>query len=106
MVYNEDSCEIKLESNKLVFVGKMEKADYNDVGKFLREADKNITGDNVEIDLQKLEFLNSSGIRTLAVFFLECTKKIKIKIDKELTWQRVGIVPLSKIKPNDSIVVE
>ncbi len=106
MKYIDENCEIKFENNKLMFIGKMEKSDYEDVGKFLHEINNIIITDSIEIDLQHLNFLNSSGIRILAVFVLECSKKIRIKIDKKLTWQRVGIVPLSRIKPDNSIIID
>ena len=60
----------------------------------------------VSADFTELNFLNSSGIKTIAVHLLKSLKKYKILINSELTWQKVGIIPLRLIRPKGEIVIE
>lgn len=106
MEYKDESCHLKLDGNNIFFEGRIETADYSDVSKFLTEADAQIEDQVISYDLTKLTFLNSSGIKALAIHFLKSAKKYIINIDNTLTWQRVGIVPLGKIKKEGEIVIK
>lgn len=104
MNYNDGDFEARLDGSTLKLKGKIEKSDYTDLTFFLKEVNDTLSDQTLILDIKELDFLNSSGIRTLAVFFMGSDKKIEIHIN-DLTWQRVGIVPLEKIKPNNSIKV-
>lgn len=105
MELKEEGYSLTLVSNTIKIVGKIEKNEYAGISDFLAKADADVSGDSLTIDLFDLKFLNSSGIRTLAVFFLGTKKKVSIKMNEELTWQRVGIKPLANIKPNGMIAI-
>lgn len=95
---------IELKNNIIRFSGKLDKSDYSDVSDFLKKAEEQIPGDEITIDLKDLIHLNSSGIRTIVIFITKNPKKIVIHANKELTWQRIGIIPLSKIRKEIEIV--
>lgn len=105
MKYSEENFNIELKDSTLIFSGKMEKSNYSDVITFLNEASTNISNEDINLDIKKLNFLNSSGIRMLATFFMKSSKTFTIYIDTSITWQKVGIVPLSRIKKEGEIKV-
>lgn len=100
-----DSYTVELTNNTIRFTGKLDKSDYSDVIDYLKNAEQSIPGNEIVLDLKDLVHLNSSGIRGLAIFIKKCPKKIIIYANKELTWQRIGIIPLSKIKEEVEIVL-
>ncbi len=100
MKYEETEIIIELEGNTLVFTGRMEKSIYDEVQEFLSNAEKTVQDDEMIIDLRKLAYLNSSGLRLFASLFIESKKKFQLFLSKEYAWQEVGIVPLTRIRPN------
>lgn len=105
MVLQLDECSIEYLDNAIRFSGKLERSNYSELSEFLSNADMQTSRDSMVLDLIKLDFLNSSGIRAIAVYLMETSKKIKLRLN-DLTWQRVGIVPLTKIRPENFITVE
>jgi hypothetical protein len=105
MNYAVEQLNLEVVENRFVFKGKVERSDYSDLSRFLKEAEKGVGASSVEFDFRGLEYLNSSGIRAVAVFFLESVKKVTIRINPEVTWQRVGLTPLASIRPNGAIDV-
>ncbi len=105
MEFKENDVNIELKGNNLHFSGKMEKSDYSDVTKFLFEAEKNVSNGELVIDIRELLFLNSSGIRVLATLFTASNKKIAIHINTDISWQKVGILPLTHIKQQGEITI-
>jgi hypothetical protein len=99
MNYSEPGFEITLTNNTLIFSGKLEKSDYTDIDKFLREVDQALKDALCIIDLANLSFLNSSGIRSLATFMLGSPKKFEIQINNTITWQTESIPTLTFLKP-------
>lgn len=99
-----NSYNIELKDNVIHFSGKLDKSDYSDVNDFLKKAEENVSGDEIVLDLKDLVHLNSSGIRTIVIFITKYPKKIVIHANKELTWQRIGIIPLSKIRKEIEII--
>ena len=106
MNYAVEQLNLEVSGNKFIFKGKIERSDYTELSKFLSDSEKSLEGQNVEFDFRALEYLNSSGIRAVAVFFLESSKKVTMKINPELTWQKVGLTPLAAIKPSGMITVQ
>lgn len=104
MNFQDGDFTATLDGATLKLMGKIEKSDYTDFDFFLKDIDSSISTSKLILDIKELNFLNSSGIRSLAVFFMSTSKEIEIHIN-DLTWQRVGIVPLEKIKPDNSIKV-
>ena len=104
--YAVEQLNLEVSGNKFIFKGKIERSDYTELSKFLSDSEKSLEGQNVEFDFRALEYLNSSGIRAVAVFFLESSKKVTMKINPELTWQKVGLTPLAAIKPSGMITVQ
>ena len=101
MNYSEPGFEITVaEKNTLIFSGKLEKSNYADVDKFLRDVDQALQTDICIIDLIYLSFLNSSGIKSLATFMLGSPKKFEIRTNKNVTWQSQSIPALTFLKPN------
>ncbi len=105
MTFKEDDVIIELKDNVLVFKGKLEKSDYSDVSAFVYEAEGKITADDLIIDIRELNFLNSSGIRVLATLFTKTGKKIKIQLNADIAWQKVGILPLTHIRGAGEITI-
>lgn len=106
MEYNEENCIVSLEKNIVSFKGRIETADYSRFSSFLLDVDKNVEENSIVYDLRSLTFLNSSGIKTIAVHLLKSIKKYRIKINPDLTWQKVGIIPLRLIRPKGEIIIE
>jgi hypothetical protein len=98
MEYREEKFVLNVKDNQFNFQGKIEKTDYSALGKFLVEAEKQINTDELCFDFRPLEYLNSSGVRAIAVFFLGTQKKVCIHINEGLTWQRIGLTPLGNMK--------
>ena len=100
MIYSEKGFAIELKGNILEFSGKLEKMDYSEVDQFLREVDAAIQGDLCVIRFNTLAYLNSSGIRAVASFVIESSKRFDIIIDKSITWQKTNIPVLETLKPD------
>jgi hypothetical protein len=105
MEFKADSFTLKLEGAKISFQGKIERSDYEELSNFLKKVDSSIEDDEINVDLRALEFLNSSGIRILAGFIHESKKNIRIIIDPDKTWQKVGIKPFESLKEAGRIKV-
>ncbi|OHD08397.1 MAG: hypothetical protein A2Y34_16455 [Spirochaetes bacterium GWC1_27_15] len=97
--------KITLDKNRIIFIGKIEECSYEEISNFLLQLDNNIKEDEIILDLILLKFLNSAGIRVLATFFLRNSRKVIIKINKNITWQNVGITPLIKLKSDGKIEI-
>lgn len=105
MTFNDEKYSISFEGNIFTFSGKMEKAEYPGLANLLKESGKISDDDTIIFDFKALKFINSTGIKTLASFFLQSVKKVVIKINKDITWQKATIVPLSQIRPDNAISV-
>lgn len=87
----------------LTFEGSMRLAnmkEYDVVTQFLKESsDSSI--ELLTLDLQPLQFLNSSGITTLSLFILNCKKKGKPRItvlgNESISWQQKSIANFKKL---------
>ncbi len=59
---------------------------------------------SVEVDLQDLSFMNSSGILTLVRWITKlkasAAYRLVIRYDRNVTWQRSSIPTLAKLAPN------
>jgi len=106
MEYKEDNCRVALENDVLVFSGKIEASNYSKFSDFLVKVDTQTVIDTVVYDLRQLHFLNSSGIKAIAVHLLKSSKKYRIIINPDLIWQKVGIFPLRLIKPTGFVSIE
>ena len=106
MEYIEENCKIILNNNTLVFTGKIEASDYANFTQFLKEVDQAVKEDTLIYDFRALNFLNSSGIKAIAVHFLNSQKKYRIIIKTGLTWQKVGIIPLRFIRPEGCVEID
>ena len=57
----------------------------------------------VELDLSRLDFMNSSGILTLVRWVMKLKARpdyeLLIRYDDELTWQRTNVPVLTKLAP-------
>ncbi|MEA2240352.1 MAG: hypothetical protein QOC81_5076 [Thermoanaerobaculia bacterium] len=65
----------------------------------------------VEVDVQALNFMNSSGILTLVRWITRCKStpgcyKLVLRYDRNVTWQRASIPTLAKLAPNVVVSVE
>ena len=105
MKYAEPGFEIMLAGNRLSFSGKLEKSNYTEIDAFLRKIDQELSTQMCVIDLIKLSFLNSSGIRSLATFMLGSPKMFELHINKSVTWQQESIPALTYIKPEGIMIV-
>lgn len=65
--------------------------------------------DRLVLDLQNLEFLNSSGIAMLSKFVIEARKReslsLTIKGSKEIAWQGKSLVNLQRLMPPLELVL-
>lgn len=64
----------------------------------------------ITLNLQKLEFLNSSGINVLSKFAIKVRQKKNIKLivkaSKEIPWQSKSLKNLQRLLPTLSLEVE
>ncbi|MFH1156547.1 MAG: hypothetical protein V1793_22310 [Pseudomonadota bacterium] len=100
MIYSEKGFEIELTGNELEFSGKLEKMDYSEIDQFLRDVDAQVSGDVCILRFNRLAYLNSSGIRAVASFVIESSKRFEIHIDRAVTWQKTNIPVLETLKPD------
>ena len=105
MKYTEDKLTVDVEHNKFMVNGFIETWNYSGLNQFICEAIKQIPDLDVEFDFCGCKYLNSEGIRTFAVCMLESGKRVKVRIDKGATWQRVGLTPLAALKHGGNIRV-
>ncbi|WP_236974702.1 slr1659 superfamily regulator [Membranihabitans maritimus] len=89
--------------SSLTFEGSMRLAnmkEYDVVSQFLKTSSESST-DTLILDLQPLQFLNSSGITTLSLFILNCKKKGNPKItvlgNESISWQQKSIANFKKL---------
>lgn len=99
-----DGFSITSNDNTLFFNGNIELQDYTEISQFLEGFSRQLGENIIRIDLTNLDFFNSGGIRTLAIFFMSVFQKIEVLI-KDVTWQKIGITPLGKLKPKKQIVI-
>lgn len=100
MTYSEGGARITLTGNVLAFSGKLELADYDNVDEFLRNIDVSVSASVCILDLTFLTFLNSSGIRSLAVFMLGSQKEFELRVNPAITWQQETLPVLTHLKSN------
>ncbi len=105
MNYSESGFEITLNNNTLSFSGTLEKMEYAEVDAFLRGVDQMLTETTCVVDLTKLSFLNSSGIRALATFLLGSPKHFELRVNNTITWQKESIPALTCLKPDGIKIV-
>jgi hypothetical protein len=65
----------------------------------------------VELDVQDLNFMNSSGILTLVRWITRCKStpgcyRLVLRYDRNVTWQRASIPTLAKLAPNVVVPME
>ncbi len=99
MNYSETGFNIQLSENILAFSGSLEKHDYTEIDKFLKQVDQSLSSEVCQIELSELSFLNSSGIRSIASFILGSSKQFEIRINNEITWQEESIPTLTYLIP-------
>lgn len=97
--YSETMFAITLNGNTLTFSGKLEKFDYSDIDTFLKTVAQALPSETCIIDLTRLTYLNSSGLKTLATFLLRSPEKFEIQINSRVTWQTENIPPLTHLRP-------
>ncbi|ACK69959.1 conserved hypothetical protein [Gloeothece citriformis PCC 7424] len=77
--------------------------DYEPIVNFLNEVAQQ-EPPTIILDLQKLEFLNSSGISMLSKFIINMRKKqtsnIVVKGSKNIPWQDKSLKNLQRLMPN------
>ncbi len=105
MKYSGAGFELVLSGNTLAFSGNLEEPDYADIDKFLRDVDQAIHAEVCIIELTQLNFINSSGIKSLVTFMLGSPKKFEIRVNSAVSWQKVSIPVLAMLKPHGITIV-
>lgn len=106
MTYKGKEFEVQVEKGSIKFTGKMGQAKYAELKEFLYEVDKKTDDKEFNVFLNELRYANSSGIRTIAYFFVKSNKNFYIHIDEQITWQRTVINPIVKMKPQSIVLVK
>lgn len=111
----EDDYCIQYDSSltTVYFEGKLslrDPSEYSPISDFLENVVNSKSGD-LTLDLQKLEFLNSSGIRVLSKFVSNMKKnKTDIQLtvlgSKDIAWQSKSLRNLQKFMPNLVLAIE
>lgn len=100
--YQTDTFRIYIDDDNIVqFSGTIELGEtgYTELQDTMKEIVKEITTNPLVLNLKKLEYLNSKGIRFLIEFLTKYKTNIKILIDKEASWQKTSIAFLAKLAP-------
>ncbi len=105
MELKESDYSIVSNGSTITLEGKLELPDYKHIIEFLDKIDSEIGEDKISFNIRNLQFLDSRGIRALAIFFKKCVKKVEIAINPDITWQKVGVTPLCSIRPAGDIVI-
>ncbi|AFY40078.1 hypothetical protein Lepto7376_3929 [[Leptolyngbya] sp. PCC 7376] len=103
-VYYEEEDNIVVMEGSLRLIGAKE---YEPISSFLKEIIQN-NSDLMTINLEKLKFLNSSGISTLSKFVIFARKKddvqMKIVGSQSIPWQKKSLKNLTRLMP--SLILE
>lgn len=99
MDYRTKDFSIEVHNNIIKYTGSMDVEDYKEVSAFLNDCLQKLETENIILDIKNLHFLNSTGIRSLSHFLVNCGKSVILNIDKEKSWQRINIFPLSQLDP-------
>ena len=105
MEYKDKDFCITILEDTVVFSGKLEKRDYTEIVNFLKQGEDTIQAETVKVDLQALWFINSNGIKILAIFLTRSSKKFEVYIDEEVEWQENTLLVLNRIKPDGITIV-
>ncbi|MCC5813633.1 MAG: hypothetical protein JJT78_02675 [Leptospira sp.] len=88
---------------KVVMTGSMRLqnlASYEEIKKVLKTGIEN-TNDQMTVDIQNLNFMNSSGITTLSLFLIECRNKkytpVRILGSAKVSWQIKTVLNFKKL---------
>lgn len=89
--------------NKVVMTGSMRLqnlAAYEEIKKVLKTGIENTKG-QLTIDIQNLNFMNSSGVTTLSLFLIECRNKkhtpVRILGSAKISWQIKSVLNFKKL---------
>lgn len=77
----------------------MECNDYTGIPAFLKQVEQALQSEICEIDLTKLEFLNSSGTRMIASFMLRNPRYFQIRMNRQIPWQRYVVPRFQDLGP-------
>lgn len=99
MDYRTKDFSIEVHNNIFKYTGSMDIEEYKEVNSFLGDCLNHIGTENIVLDIKNLYFLNSTGIRSLSHFLVNCGRNVIVNIDKEKPWQRINIYPLSQLDP-------
>ncbi len=89
--YSKDKYDFVLTGEALEISGKVEEFNYDDIDLFLQKVDQSLTADTCKIVIDKLHFINSSGIKSIFTFINNSTKKFEIHMNERIIWQKRNI---------------
>ena len=97
---------IKALGNTLEFSGQLADQNYVKVENFLTEFEESVSSDNIVINFYNLEFLNSSGIKTISNYVRDTAKKnIEVLVNYKHTWQKISLSMLAFLKPEGAVKI-
>ena len=102
----KDNTVIFAKDDKVVLKGEIDQAK---PGEFLNPFFENVISqmnDSVILDVQELEFMNSSGLKAIITFVMNRKKdsKLIIKVDMDKTWQKTSLKVVASLDSN--IIIE
>ncbi|RPJ07609.1 MAG: hypothetical protein EHM28_06500 [Spirochaetaceae bacterium] len=96
--YTGNLYSIKIEGNVISIIGNLESLEYDETGAFLLESCKKVQEETIILDFYQARYINSVAIRMFALFLIECPKKMEMRIDYAVSWQKISLASLAKIK--------
>lgn len=100
-VWNDEETEIVFFEGSLRLGGPEE---YKPIADLLKDVAERLENDKIIVNLEKLEFLNSSGISMLSKFTIWVRQKKTLKLEiigsKKIPWQGKSLKNLKRLMPN------
>lgn len=92
---------IEKKGSTYFFTGDMLTCEYSEVTGFLEKSFKEVTGDRILFDFEKLNYLNTRGMSALchAIAGLPEHQKVKIVTNDDITWQEISVEGIALICP-------
>lgn len=99
MKLQKDELNIVCDGSKISFTGVMDFPEWEEIEEFFaRIINENQFTTPVILDFKRLEYANSSAIRTLGNFVAQINTPLILYLNKEKTWQKMALKLLTSLQ--------
>lgn len=105
MEYRGEGFLITISDTAIMLSGKIETNVYTEILDFLKHGEQTLQAEPVILDVRQLTYLNSAGIKMLAVFMTGSPKTFEVHVDTHINWQQHIMLTLRYIKPDGITII-